>query len=232
MKRLKYLFFIIIVSVAVGTLLSQQNPTKGLVLSKTGQVFVIRGGQRIELHVNDRLQQGDELETMGGSTVSLQLSNGVACQIGSSTRMQIDRFSRSGEVVNARFNLLNGSVATGARMPPGSSIQVATPTSIASVRGTEFIVEAANSTTTNVLVNNGTVNVQSGENQTDVPAGQKVVADTTGVHQAILDKFDQQKFEIFKQFEAAKKANLQAVIDQLERNQQLIQQQRENSLPH
>ncbi len=209
--------------------LSAQQRAFALVVNKTGMGFIIRAGQKKPALINDLLQEADEVETSAGATVTIQLSSGVVCQIGPATKLRINQLSRNGQAVNANMNLTRGSVTSQANMPAGSRIQVVTPTAIAGVRGTEFIVEA-NAQSTNVLVNTGEVNVQdpSGTNSVSVPAGNKATADAQGLHSAILEKFEKQKFEILKKFEEMRQRNFDAVVEQKRRDQELIEQRRNN----
>lgn len=183
---------------------------------------------------NTTLAAGAEIRTGKKSSVTLQLSPTLMCRIGENTVLRLETLSGK-----TRLQLKTGSV--GARVQPntGTQMQVVTPTAVAGVRGTEFIVEsdagdisqADEGSTENpesrVLVNEGTVAVSPANDETasrDVGAGNKIVSDGENLKLSILAQFEKQKFSIFDGFEKLKKKNYEAYLEQVRRNEELKEQ--------
>jgi hypothetical protein len=194
---------------------------RALVLGVTGQAHARIGEQKpAPIKRDTTLPAGVEIRTGKGAQVTLQLSPTLLCRIGENSTVKLDVLSGT-----IRLNMQKGSVGTQAGK--GTQMQIATPTAIASVRGTEFIVETESEAEATVLVNEGTVAVENEAGQSaDVEAGNKVVADAQDLKLSIMEQFEKDKFAIFEEFKKLKKQNYDAYLEQVRRNEELREQMR------
>ena len=197
-----------------------------LVVFASGKAELRRGEKTQKLKVRTLLEEGDVILTHDKARVSIQFSEGVISQIGAGTTIEISTLKKSGGNVEAALKMQQGSLAMSVARG-GNAIQVTTPTSVAGVRGTEFIIESEEEAT-QVLVNEGTVNVSNGTEDEDVEAGHKVTASAEALQGGILAAFEKQKFEIIEQLKKSREKNLEHLIEQIRKNQELIQQARQN----
>ncbi len=218
-----------IVFLVAGTAYSQQKETFALIVGVKGTVDMTRGGTKSRVKINDLIKQGDLIETADGSSASVQLSSGVICQVGPKSAVRLVKLDRQGDTLQMEMDMKKGSVATSSgKQPPKGTYIVNTPTSVAAVRGTEFIVEASENKS-DVLVNNGSVAVSDPDHKQEEVCGPggAITATHAGLKGRILEEFEKGKFAIMKEMENQKKANLDAVIEQVKKNQELLRQQKE-----
>ncbi|MBI3394616.1 MAG: FecR domain-containing protein [Spirochaetia bacterium] len=194
---------------------AQEKQSIALILSVKGSVTV----NKTPAKANGLLRQGDTMET----------GDGAAASVGPKSVVKLVKLDRQGDTLQMQMDLSKGSVATNAgKLPPKSNVQINAPTAIAGVRGTEFIVEAG-SDKANVLVNDGSVAVtdSAGKGEEVAGPGQAVTATATGLQVRIMEQFEKQKFQIMEEMRKSRKANLDALVDQIKRNEELIQQQKD-----
>ncbi|MCB1318999.1 MAG: FecR domain-containing protein [Leptospiraceae bacterium] len=207
-----------------------ENRLAALVVRSTGTAHYIRGEEKKPLAKDTILYQGDVIEVGAGeSFADVQLSETFMCRVGKDTRIAIDLLQEASGDRQIQLNLSKGEVV-GKLESGGQShnVQLFTPTSVAAVRGTEFIVESDDDSSS-VLVNEGEVNVsnESGASE-NVSAGNKATSDGEELIVGIMEAFEKQRFEIVEQFEQSKKANFEMYMDQVRRNQELMDQMRNN----
>ena len=205
----------------------------GLVILVQGKATLKRAGKTSPLKKDMLVVEGDWIETQAASRVGLQLSSGISTQIGPKTKIQILTLSKDKQNRKIQMQLQHGSLASKAKADGRLEMKVETPTLVAAVRGTEFLVDARGSENT-VAVNEGEVAVSSETNQvkeTTVAAGQKIIATAEGVRKEILDRHDKERFRMLQSMESMKKAQFEAYTDQLRRNEALRQHMKQNMLP-
>jgi len=188
----------------------------GLVVFKKGRVYLYRGGKRSVLKKDDLLMARDRIRTGRRAKVSIQFRTGAIFRIGPKSNVTIRSLHRK----SVAMKLGSGSVAGRVK---GYRVQITTPTAIAGVRGTEFIVESSQKKA-KVLVNKGIVEVTNprGVEKKTVTAGKKVVATTRGLQLSIMQAYEKQKFKIFAEFNRVKKANIEMLIEQKRRNMEMM----------
>ena len=202
-------------------LFAQSDAARALIVHVKGEASARIAGDTPaqKLKANSTIPVGAEIRTGQQGAVVVQLSRTLICRIGPASVVRVESLQR--------LKLANGSV--GARADEGGRLEVVTPTAVAGVRGTEFIVESESATedgestgSTTVLVNEGTVAVENpaGESQ-DVEAGNKIISDGESLRLSILEKFEQQKFEILEAFGELKKKNFESFMEQVRRNEEL-----------
>jgi len=138
----------------------------GRVSALLGEAWRQGSGDAVPLQPGDRVAEGDHLVTGANSRLEVRFDEGSVLTVGPLSRVEIARFAPPGAgaadpVADALLRLVEGilkvAVAEGAAW---EAFEVETSTAIASVRGTEWIVEESAKVTA-VFVLSGAVGVRS-----------------------------------------------------------------------
>jgi hypothetical protein len=225
MKKKVFLFLFLII--AFGAPLIAEP--LALVVKVTGVSHVIRAGKNRTLMINDLIQKGDTIHTKKNGYANLQFSSGIICQIGSDksdTEMTVESIERGSAKSSIRLRMKRGSILTSAEMvSKNDEYLIMTPTAIAGVRGTEFIVDASEQSTS-VLVNEGAVAVQDPTGQireSIAPAGSKIIADHQAFRQSLIEQFEKARFEMVKALEDTKQKNFEMLIEQKRKDRERLE---------
>jgi hypothetical protein len=128
----------------------------GQVIEQTGAAFVIHEGRVSPLGPGRNLDDADRIVTAGDGKVAIRFEDGSLCTIGPGSELLIgDLASPSGGWIDLVRGIVRVILAPGARA--GAS-GVRTRAAVASVRSTEFVVEASLDRAA-VFVASGTVEV-------------------------------------------------------------------------
>lgn len=230
--KMKYLQALILSAAMIAALPLQADPVKlALVVFKKGDASLVRNGKVQPAKVKDLIQEKDEIRTGAGGELSLQLSSGVLVKVAANSSLVIEGIARDEKGSTLALRLNNGTLLGKASKESGKDLNltVHAPTVIAGVRGTEFIVDA-NAEQSSVLVDEGVVNVSdaTGSRSVDCEAGNKVVSDGKELVQGVLDAYEKQRFAIFERFEKEKQKGFETVVEQIRKNKELMEQQKQN----
>lgn len=230
--KMKYLQALILSAAMIAALPLQADPVKlALVVFKKGDASLVRNGKVQPAKVKDLIQEKDEIRTGAGGELSLQLSSGVLVKVAANSSLVIEGIARDEKGSTLALRLNNGTLLGKASKESGKDLNltVHAPTVIAGVRGTEFIVDA-NAEQSSVLVDEGVVNVSdaTGSRSVDCEAGNKVVSDGKELVQGVLDAYEKQRFAIFERFEKEKQKSFETVVEQIRKNKELMEQQKQN----
>jgi len=169
------------------------------------------------------------IKTENDSYVNLQLSNGVIVRIGANSQLTLNQLLRKDNQEEYNLQLSQGEVLSKVEKDKKKQIKldIQSPTAIASVRGTEFLVES-NPNSTTIAVNKGKVEVSSidGSQKQTIEAGEKIVATFNEQKKSIMDTYEKQKFKMIQELEKTKKQNFENVLKQIEQNQKMIEEQK------
>jgi hypothetical protein len=111
----------------------------------TGGAFVVRGGNKTQLKVDDALNAHDVLETAPDGSLGITFTDNTSFSIGPKSSVAIDNyfFDPKNLKGNLTANLKKGSIMVRSgeltRQQPGS-VQIKTPRTTLGVRGTTFVV--------------------------------------------------------------------------------------------
>ncbi|MFN3603285.1 MAG: FecR domain-containing protein [Leptonema sp. (in: bacteria)] len=203
--------------------------SKALVVFKKGNSFVLKENKPVPINVNTIVMEKDIIRTEKDSYVNLQLSNGVIVRIGSNSQIVISKILKTEKDEEFALDINKGEILSKVEKQKNKNLklEIQSPTAIASVRGTDFYVEASEKETT-IAVNNGKVEVSSidGSQKQTIQAGEKIVATFQEQKKGILENYEKSKFAMIQELEKTKKQNLENVINQIEKNQKLIEEQR------
>ena len=150
------------------------TPREGIVVYVSGGVQVSRDGAWIDVEPGDTLGAGTILRTDADGSCELQFGDTVSVRVEPDTQFRCDSVA-----VDARASvggqLTAGAIIAKVKNLAGSDLQISTPSAIAGVRGTEFMVKVSGSVTT-VTVRDGTVRVTQKKTTVDVHAGRRADA--------------------------------------------------------
>ena len=133
---------------AIAAAVGAQTAEIGRVKVAKGQVTVQRAGQALPATPGVRLQSGDELRTGADGSVGVTMSDNSILSAGPNSSLVLDRYAFDATTHQGRFDssLRQGTLAviSGkiAKQSP-EAMTVRTPAAILGVRGTEFVVSAA-----------------------------------------------------------------------------------------
>ncbi len=154
---------------------------KAVVVYVNGQARALKEGHEDILHAGDILQGGDRVITETNGSVDITLTDRSIVRIRPNTAItiaEVARTSDNGERV--KLSVESGSALSHIKkLGEKDSYQVASPTSVASVRGTTFELQSSKKSST-VTVGEGLVHVQEihGDEQTFVLEQEKMVTIT------------------------------------------------------
>lgn len=108
----------------------------------SGDVYVVRGGERLPLAEGDSVFSADTVITGRKGRVSLQMHDESKVYIGRASRMSLSNYAvKEKKLMSGVFNVLWGKVRfLVAKLSEGSEFKVGTKTAVLGVRGTEFVV--------------------------------------------------------------------------------------------
>ncbi len=203
--------------------------SKALVVFKQGNTFLFRNNIKTGIQPNTIIQENDVIKTEKDSYVNLQLSNGVIVRIGENSQITLNQLLRRDNIEEYNLLLSQGEVLSKVEKDKKKQIklEIQSPTAIASVRGTEFLVES-NPNSTTIAVNEGKVEVSSidGSQKQTIEAGEKIVATFNQQKKSIMETYEKQKFKMIEELEKTKKQNFENVLKQIEQNQKMIEEQK------
>ncbi|MBX7058546.1 MAG: FecR domain-containing protein [Leptospirales bacterium] len=171
----------------------QSGAVKTLVSNMAGQVQIERGGQITAASIGQELTQSDIIITGVDSSADLAIQGFGVVKVGASTRLAIQKLSQDASAAQAELKLERGNVASFINRQNGrDSYAVHTPTAIAGVRGTAFLVSVDGSAArpqVKVAVLDGQVAVQ-------LPGQEEVVIEKNS--QIAIDGFQRMTREMVR----------------------------------
>ena len=125
----------------------------GQVASLEGSADVTRGGATQPIKAGDPIYVGDKLKAGAGGKLRLLLNDESVLTLAASTELVVSEQVLGTDTSKSTLGLLGGTlraIVTERYSTPGSKFEVETPTAIAGVRGTGFVItyDTATGTTT------------------------------------------------------------------------------------
>lgn len=162
----------------------RQQPASAMVQQTQGTVRVRRARQSHfqPLKSGQALEIGDEIQTLQGST-KIQFADGSTLRLNENSTLIFNTLTRYGNsgMVDTRTRLLNGSLSTEVkRQQQGDRYEIATPSAVAAVRGTEFRL-TTDARSTRAEVTDGVVQLRTDQQTISVAAGYGVSVSGTQV---------------------------------------------------
>lgn len=137
---------------------SESKSGKAYVTFYTGTVTVRKaGGSPAPVQLKDQVNDGDILSTGQKSCIIIQNTEGLVIRLEQNTEAVISSFNN---IIKKEINLNSGTVLSSvSKLKKGWEYSIKTPTTVASVRGTEFLT-AFNGKDSIVAVGSGKVTVK------------------------------------------------------------------------
>lgn len=153
-----------------------QDAGVGRISRSVGAVSIIRGAAVLAAAVDDAVSESDRIQTPADSRAEVTFSDGSVLTVGPDSNVAIAGFAPDPEASNAVLDLLSGIIRVTVNKATGwGRFEVRTSTAVASVRGTDYLVEDTG-TASAVFVAEGRVAVSS-----RVGAGTVVIREGQGV---------------------------------------------------
>lgn len=199
-----------------------------LVTFRVGDVDLVRKEKTQKLKVREIIEENDVIRTGKNSRVVVQFSEGAFVAIQENSEVSVNQIKHTPTTLEFFLNVVRGRLGVDAQKGAQKyNIQIQGPTAVALVRGTTFMVEAEGQST-RVLVGEGEVEVQGpGAAKLAVRSGEKVLAEpgpnkSVGLEKNMMDEFENQKLQMLEEFRASKARNFDHLIQQIERNKNLM----------
>jgi hypothetical protein len=121
-------------------------PVIAQVKTTTGQVAVLRAGQRLPANVGDRLFERDVIETGPDGAIGITFVDNTVFSTGPNSQLALDEFqfdssnfrgSMLADMRQGTLSVVSGDIT---RSSPGA-MKIKTPTAVLGVRGTTFAVQ-------------------------------------------------------------------------------------------
>jgi len=210
---------------------AQDAKALALIVQAVGKSEIVRDSKSIPVKVNDLVRKGDLIRTLGDGQVSVQLSSGAIFRMSPQTEVLLQDLVHDSSGLRVQMDVRKGSLASQIdKLGSKDSYKVTAPTAIASVRGTQFIVEISDvAKQASVLVGNGAVGVSDSDGHEQVvPSGEKCTADGHQIIKSMMEDFEKEKFRIFADLKKFQRENFDQLVEQIRKNQEMMQQMRQN----
>lgn len=151
----------------------------GTVNEIVGKAFLVKEGTAAAAAIGDIVSKGTTIRTEAGAKLTFKVENVGVFNIKESSEVLVDGLIGATDK-NIKLNVKKGKLLVGVRklMKEESAI-IETPSSIAAVRGTSFVVDSS-SEDTKISVLTGMVNVKSDKGNVDVAELKEVTATADG----------------------------------------------------
>lgn len=166
----------------------EETERTGIVNFYSGEVNVITGGQRYAVDVGDIIKEGMAIKTGSGSFVDIHFGRNIIKVLENTTvEISVLKKNINDNSETTEFLVKEGSMLSrvGEKLRRKDSYTVRTPTSIAGVRGTDFLIEELNRMT-NISCVGGSVEVRGAEDPEE-----KTVTVKDGYECSVKDGFVQ-----------------------------------------
>lgn len=151
----------------------QPQPAKAISVSGSVQLISASTGRKIPLSENTLIRVGDEILSASG-TATIELADGSEVRISPNSRLIFNRLTQYGKagMVDTRLRLNHGEVHTRVKpvMEGGARFEIETPSAVAAVRGTAFVLQASPEGT-RLQVTEGVVDFGAPGKTQRIPAG-------------------------------------------------------------
>ncbi len=221
---------------------------EGIVNFVSGDVTVLKDGKNAPAKAGDKVSAGMRIITGAKSFADIYVGiNAVKMTENSDVEIKTLVRDKSNNTEKTELYLKNGKVFSriARKLAKGDSYSVRTPTTIAGVRGTDFVVTQTNGKG-NVACLKGKVRVRSAlqteAEYVDINGGQEVTVEkgkeltVVSISEEnmrnlrdIIENISELKAEIRQKFENQKREIKEKVIEQKEKNREMINKQKEEN---
>ncbi len=243
MRKTAVFAVLIAVAAAFTACKKKSEPAReGLVNFVTGQVFIDRNGSKKQAQVGDVIRQGMKIQTQEKSFIDIYIGEN-AVKVLENTEVEVNTLLFDAETGGEKTSLKvqRGDVITrvSKKLSKHDSYSISTPTTIAAVRGTEFMVSEKDGAG-QVACLDGLVRVSDASDAdksfVDIEAGQEVkvepgkpltVQELSEENkkrlQGIISEISEIRQDIRRRFEEQREQIRKQVSDQRDRNREMVE---------
>jgi len=161
MKILRHALLVILATIALGIGVAAAQPKVADVVAIKGTAFVTSGGKVQTVRPGQALHQGDQLHAPVGCGIRIRFTDGSTMALGENSIITIHTYTQQGNDRSAILEMVSGIFRAVVSPVTGNSVfAVRTPTAVAAVRSTDWML-AAKEDLTEVFVSEGFVAVRN-----------------------------------------------------------------------
>lgn len=163
----------ILLALLAGLLACAPAKWESRVSAFTGTVAVERAGKPGTVTIGMKLEKDDVLTTEKASTIDVTMNGGGVLRVAENSKLVMSQIGKQSELKIEKGRMMLGLNKLG----NDESLRIATPTAIASVRGTAFGISAMDDKSVKVAVLTGGVRVERNGTSVDLDALKEVRTD-------------------------------------------------------
>lgn len=249
MKKLTLCFTSMLICFTVVTACGKKNDLTRLAFVNffSGNVFIINGTVKTAAKLGAEIKEGLSIQTEAGSFVEIAVGENII-KIMENTFVEVTKLSiNSANGEDSAFFIKNGQVISRItkKLGKADSYKVTTPTSVASVRGTDFVVNEETGKSYIVCLDgkvevrgadmsdSQSVNINGGQEVSVEPGKPLAVKELSELnkkyYEDILDDINAIQDDIKNRFESEREKIREKVQEQKDQNKEMIQRQREEN---
>jgi hypothetical protein len=235
---------LVLVSGLIPLTYAQQKPKELLAaaLSVSGEAFFERDGKTAPAKIKTIFFKSDRVFTKKGK-IDIQIGPSAVLHLAPYTSVKLADLTEVDKKTHIAVELDSGRGYTkfSKQMPAGSKYAIKSPTMVAAVRGTEFVLSAGDESAephedsdipAGVFVNTGKVAVSPASREDEVielaPGEQITGVDNTLV-KGVMEDFLKKKMKLFKQLNCMKEAQYKIMEREKNRQIELLEKVRNSS---
>ncbi len=174
--KLKSIIITLLFSLTLALNLSANKKVIGKVAFMVGKVKVVKTDKtKVRARRNFKFYGGETVLTGRSGTMIIKLTNGSKIKVLPSSKLIVNKVRSDKKSNKYAFGVIRGGVSSRVNKLRRNQdyYKVYTPTSVAGVRGTEFLVSVGVNGKSTVLVKEGVISLEGDENKTSVKGGQQ-----------------------------------------------------------
>ncbi|MCL1910976.1 MAG: FecR domain-containing protein [Leptospirales bacterium] len=246
MKKIIAIFILVSLAAAFGCKKKQEEPRLAFLNFMNGEVFIVDAlsKSRTAAKVGDQLSQGSIVETGAKSFADIMFgTNAIKLLENASFEVKLLTLDLATGAENSQFFIQNGKAVSriAQKLGKNDSFKISTPTSIAAVRGTDFLIDEEDGKSY-IACSDGKVSVErvSDKSTVEIDAGQEVYVEPGKPLEVkslsetnkdninrILEDIKDMREEIRRRFEEERDRMREEVRTQKEANKEMVQKQRD-----
>ena len=235
---------LVLVSGLIPLLYAQDKPKELLaaVLNVSGEAFYERDGKTAPAKIKTIFFKSDRVFTKKGK-IDIQIGPSAVLHLAPYTSVKLAELTDTNNKTSIAVELDAGRGYTkfAKPMPPGSKYAIKSPTMVAAVRGTEFVLSAGDESEqphedsdipAGVFVNTGKVAVSPASREDDVielAPGEQVTGVDNALVKGVMEDFLKKKMKLFKQLNCMKEAQYKIMEREKNRQLELLEKVRNSS---
>lgn len=211
---------------------SPDSNTRAIVVMATNGAFVEIRGERMVAREGVILQAGDRAITELGGRMDLMLTGGVIVRLGTGkgpVSLRVEDLKAGDEVETSKVFLENGEVGVRVNSEERKqNVYITTPTAVANVRGTGFLISAKKDET-ELLVQEGVVNMSIGTVEKTVKAGQACYARFGKLKMEMMEMHQKHRIRIIESIPRPDRKRFESLMSRYGETKEMMEEKSQKS---